>query len=86
MNQLVLQDMFDKDVAPFQQKYMHLVEDIHGVYGNAKEVKLKGTHKASICTSRNSMPDPCLFTAVPCQRYTDADRRVQLPCCLQEVG
>ena len=41
MNQLVLQDMFDKDVAPFQQKYMHLVEDIHGVYGNAKEVKLK---------------------------------------------
>lgn len=30
--------MFDKDVAPFQQKYVHLVEDIHGVYGTAKEV------------------------------------------------
>ena len=32
--------MFDKDVAPFQQKYVHLVEDIHGVYGTAKEVSL----------------------------------------------
>lgn len=30
--------MFDKDVAPFQQKYVHLVEDIHNVYGTAKEV------------------------------------------------
>lgn len=32
--------MFDKDVAPFQQKYVHLVEDIHNVYGTAKEVSL----------------------------------------------
>lgn len=30
--------MFDKDVGPFQQKYVHLVEDIHSVYGTAKEV------------------------------------------------
>ena len=30
--------MFDQDVAPFQQKYIHLVEEIHGVYGTAKEV------------------------------------------------
>ena len=33
--------MFDKDVAPFQQKYVHLVEDIHGVYGTAKEVSFE---------------------------------------------
>lgn len=33
-----MQEMFDKDVAPFQQKYVHLVEDIHNVYGTAKEV------------------------------------------------
>ena len=32
--------MFDKDIAPFQQKYIHLVEDIHNVYGTAKEVSL----------------------------------------------
>lgn len=32
--------MFDKDIAPFQQKYIHLVEDIHNVYGTAKEVGL----------------------------------------------
>ena len=37
---LVMQDMFDKDVGPFQQKYIHLVEDIHGVYGTAKEVNI----------------------------------------------
>ena len=34
----ILQDMFDKNVGPFQQKYVHLVEDIHSVYGTAKEV------------------------------------------------
>ena len=33
-----MQDMFDQDVAPFQQKYMYLVEEIHNVYGTAKEV------------------------------------------------
>ena len=32
--------MFDKDIAPFQQKYIHLIEDIHNVYGTAKEVCL----------------------------------------------
>ncbi|DBA70182.1 hypothetical protein WJX79_001992 [Trebouxia sp. C0005] len=35
-------DMFDKDVGPFQQKYVHLVEDIHNVYGTAKEFHAKG--------------------------------------------
>ncbi|KAL3160670.1 hypothetical protein ABBQ32_010585 [Trebouxia sp. C0010 RCD-2024] len=35
-------EMFDKDVAPFQQKYVHLVEDIHNVYGTAKEFHAKG--------------------------------------------
>lgn len=35
-----MQETFDKDVAPFQQKYLHLVEEIHGVYGTAKEVSV----------------------------------------------
>lgn len=38
---VTLQEMFDNDVAPFQQKYVHLVEDIHNVYGTAKEVSLQ---------------------------------------------
>ena len=33
-----VQEMLDKDVAPFQQTHLHLVEDIHGVYGTAKEM------------------------------------------------
>lgn len=44
---LSLQDMFDKDVGPFQQKYVHLVEDIHNVYGTAKEVH---GQRVSLCT------------------------------------
>lgn len=33
-----VQEMLDKDVAPLQQTYLHLVEEIHSVYGTAKEV------------------------------------------------
>ena len=44
-----MQEMFDQDVAPFQQKYIHLVEEIHGVYGTAKEV---GGHMECSCDSR----------------------------------
>ena len=42
--------MFDKDVGPFQQKYVHLVEDIHSVYGTAKEVHGQIVSLCPVCT------------------------------------
>jgi len=29
-------DQFDRDIGPFEQKYKALVEEIHGLYGEAK--------------------------------------------------
>lgn len=34
--------MFVNDIGPFQQKYAHLVDDIHGIYENAKVFHAKG--------------------------------------------
>ena len=52
-----LQEMFDKDVAPFQQKYVHLVDDIHNVYGTAKEVSLQQANSNDF--SLFSRPSTC---------------------------
>ena len=37
-----LQSNFATDVGPFQQKYLALCQEIHGVYDNAKEFHAKG--------------------------------------------
>ena len=84
-----LQDMFDKDVGPFQQKYVHLVEDIHSVYGTAKEVHGPSPLPASAERSLDNglaCLDVYQCDAVSCKGHTNADRRIQLPCCLQAMG
>ncbi len=78
--------MFNKDVAPFQQKYVHLVEDIHGVYGTAKEVNMRIPACACTAASRYAHLTIDSYAAVPCKGDTDAHRRVQLPRRLQTMG
>ncbi len=71
---LSLQDMFDKDVGPFQQKYVHLVEDIHSVYGTAKEVHGQIASLCTVWTIAWLVLTVTKCGAVSRKGHTDADR------------